>query len=188
MTKIWYCKLKPGHDVNDKNFCDLWTEVLGLCSSYTNPEAGSPTMHALYQSVDNPSQLIMLSGYPSTELNVECDKVYASKYMPKMFEFVQHVWLRQLELDIRSLPMDSKRITLTCGSSPDSQGQGVGGWDVWQSSDQAKQNLNNAQGEREGEGQDERIWVEISALTEPVQEQGVRARSERFVLNFLMGR
>jgi hypothetical protein len=49
--------------------------------------------------------IVMMSGYPDQELKDEADSKYAGTYMPRMRESVDHVDLRQLELDAKTLGM-----------------------------------------------------------------------------------
>jgi hypothetical protein len=101
---------------------------------------------------------MMITGYQSQELNTEADTVYASNYLPEMFKFVQHVWLRQSDLDVRVLPLDKELIIVTCGAEEGTQQGGVGGWDVWPATSQARAMKNASLEMREGDTK-ERVWV-----------------------------
>ncbi|THD00343.1 hypothetical protein EYZ11_000236 [Aspergillus tanneri] len=59
------------------------SDVFSLCASYTNPEISRP-MHALYQDTTDPTALLMITGYPSQELNTEADAQYAQLYLPRL--------------------------------------------------------------------------------------------------------
>ncbi|KAJ6155225.1 hypothetical protein N7470_005791 [Penicillium chermesinum] len=113
-------------------------------------------MHAMYQDTRNPSRLLMITGYPSQELNNEADKLYAQNYLARMLEHVQHVWLRQLELDISKVPLEDY-VLVTVGQDPAVWvgESGVGGWDVWPQTQQG-QNLPELQ------KQDNGVWVHVS--------------------------
>lgn len=117
-------------------------------------------MHAFYQDTADPARLFMITGYQSQELNAEADKVYAEKYLHKMFEFVEHKMLRQIDVDINTLPI-GKHVAVAYGKQAARwrEEDQAGGWDVLQMR-QAKMNANEAHGER-GE-EDERVWVQIS--------------------------
>lgn len=132
----------------------------------------------------------MITGYQSQELNTQADKVYAEKYLQKMFEHVQHVWLRQVDVDVSTLPIDRERVLVTCGEAPVEQSgaKGVGGWDVWQQTQQAKHNENGAQGVREGKSGEEKVWVQVSAWDESGDESAEPATGETFRLRKIMGR
>ncbi|KAL4890749.1 hypothetical protein BDV59DRAFT_183562 [Aspergillus ambiguus] len=165
ITKLWLCTIKDGKTITDPSFIQLLTDILKLCTSYTNPDTPSPHMHAFYQVVNKPSHLLMITGYPSQELNTEADKVYAEKYLPRLFEYVQHHWLRQLEVDVRQFPLDGERVIVTCDSGPGSgpvEGpmRGLGGWDIWKMTQQGK-HPGIVQGVRRDEGIGERVWVQI---------------------------
>jgi hypothetical protein len=47
----------------------------------------------------------MISGYPDRESNDKADSEYVRIYLPRMREFVDHVDLRQSELDAKTLGM-----------------------------------------------------------------------------------
>lgn len=117
-------------------------------------------MHAFYQDTADPARLFMITGYQSQELNAEADKVYAEKYLHKMFEFVEHKMLRQIDVDINTLPI-GKHVAVAYGKQAARwrEEDQAGGWDVLQMR-QAQLNENEAHGER-GE-EDERVWVQIS--------------------------
>lgn len=185
ITKFWLCSLLPGHSVCDPDFRTLFAEVLQLCSSYTNPDPGTPEMHVLFQSVDNASQLMMITGYQSQELNTEADKVYATKYLREMFKFVQHVWLRQLDLDVRVLPLDKELIVVTCGAEEGTRQGGVGGWDVWPATSQATAMKNASQEPREGDSK-ESVWVQVSEAPGAVIHDNTQ--NAQFVLKKIVGR
>jgi hypothetical protein len=184
ITKFWLFSLLPGRSVSDPSFKALFAEILQLCSAYTNPDAGTPEMHVLYQSVDDASQLMMITGYQSQELNTEADTVYATKYMSEMFKFVQHVWLRQLDLDVRDLPLDKEQIIVTCSTDERVQQGGVGGWDVWPAISQARANKNALQ-VQEGDSK-ERVWIQVSEASQAVT--GNNTQTAQFMLKKILGR
>ena len=80
----------------------------------------------------------MITGYPTQEMNTEADKIYAERFLPEMFENVQHVWLRQLDIDVATLPLEDS-IFVECGNRPSdwTDEMGVGGWDIWPQTRQA---------------------------------------------------
>jgi hypothetical protein len=128
---------------------------------------------------------MMITGYQSQELNTEADTVYATKYMSEMFKFVQHVWLRQLDLDVRVLPLDKEQIIVTCSTEEGMQQGGVGGWDVWPATSQAKANKNSSQEVQEGDSK-ERVWIQVSEASEAVT--GDNTQTAQFVLKKIVGR
>ncbi|KAJ5156387.1 hypothetical protein N7492_009190 [Penicillium capsulatum] len=119
-------------------------------------------MHVLYQDINSPSRLFMITGYPSQELNTQTDKIYAEKFLPSMFEFVRHVWLQQLDIDVTSLPLE-EQVTLAYGanSSAWKDQNARGGWDVWPDTAQAPKNASGERGTRNLESED-RVWVQVS--------------------------
>lgn len=159
--------------MNTPAFQSLITEIFDFYSSYTNPASGTPNMHFLYQDTKAPSRLLMITGYQSQNLNTEADKVYAERFLPRMFEFVQHGWLRQLDVDVKALPLE-EWVTVACGKRPSewrdsSSGtgtvnlKGVGGWDVWPDTSQGRKNDNGERGTRDlEENQNGMIWVQVS--------------------------
>lgn len=156
LIKFWRCKFKDGHSVDSPGFRQLLIDIFDLTKSYTNPEYGAPPMHAMYQDTRNPSQLLMITGYPSQELNTEADTVYAQKYLPRMFEYVQHVWLKQLHLDIAQVQLEDYAL-VAIGENPTGWvgESGIGGWDIWP---QTQQGLNMPDLQKQESG----IWVHVS--------------------------
>lgn len=171
ITKIWHCRLKDGHTTQSPSFIEVLTNILDLCASYTNPGRveSQPPMHAMYQDTNDPSQLLMITGYPSQELNTEADKRYAAKFLPRMFERVQHVRLKQLDADITTFPLagESSIITLAYGPEPegwkknDSSSSG-GGWDVFAQTEQARKNRDNVVGLSETVATAGLDWVQVT--------------------------
>ncbi|KAJ5818972.1 hypothetical protein N7474_004563 [Penicillium riverlandense] len=170
ITKFWHSTLKDGKSTNTPDFTQVLSEILELCSSYTNPDPVSQQMHALYQDVNDPTQLLMITGYPSEELNAEADKVYAEKYLSRLFEHVHHVWLKQLDIDVRTLPLNDK-LVVTCGKSPSDwkNSRCPGGWDVWKKTRQALDNDNEAKGVETLDNPDDGVWVQVSGWGEDAQ-------------------
>ncbi|KAE8419645.1 hypothetical protein BDV36DRAFT_293990 [Aspergillus pseudocaelatus] len=140
ITKIWLSTLKSKESIDPSEFTDLLCQILTHCSSYTNPDSNPklPPMHALFRSVESPDNLLMITGYPSQDMNNEADRTYAEAFLPRMFEFVQHNWLKQLDLDVCSLPLGNDDLVLQIRDTPAGQGvdQVVGGWDVWPETEQ----------------------------------------------------
>ncbi|KAJ5703876.1 hypothetical protein N7493_011014 [Penicillium malachiteum] len=134
MTKIWLCTLKDPSSISSPKFQQLITELLEFCASYTNPTGDNSAlpMHSFFQDTREPSQLFMITGYPSQEMNTEADNIYAERYLPRMFELVQHKVLRQISVDVRTLPLRGD-IVLTVGKNPDEwkDEKAIGNWDYW---------------------------------------------------------
>ncbi|KAH8700272.1 hypothetical protein BGW36DRAFT_373766 [Talaromyces proteolyticus] len=158
ITKLWHCRLREGCTADSPAFLQVLSEIFELCSSYTNPDPASPPMHIMYQDINDPAKLLMITGYQSQELNTEADKAYASNYLPRMFEHVQHGWLKQLDADIASFSLEES-LTVTYGLAPETWKleQGAGGWDVWPQTAQARKNINQVQDLKEG-----LVWVQIT--------------------------
>lgn len=134
ITKIWLCTLKDPNATSAPEFQQLIHELLGFCASYTNPSKDSalPPMHAFYQDTQDPAKLFMITGYPSQEMNTEADKLYAERYLPRMFGFVQHKALFQLDVDVQQLPL-SGHVVVTAAKRPDEwkHESAFGAWDYW---------------------------------------------------------
>ncbi|OGM42640.1 hypothetical protein ABOM_008436 [Aspergillus bombycis] len=141
ITKLWLSIVKTRDCMDSSDFHDLLAQILSHCSSYTNPESNPdlPPMHAFFQSVENPGILLMITGYPSQEINNAADKTYAATFLPRMFQVVEHKWLKQLDLDVRLLPLGDDDLTIQFRDTPldPGTGQAIGGWDVWLETEQA---------------------------------------------------
>jgi hypothetical protein len=204
LTKFWLFTLKdPSQDPSA--LTPLLTEILDLCSSFTNPhynatsasenDTNAPT-HAFYTITNKPNHMLMITGYPSQELNNEADKAYAEKYLPRLFEHVQHIWLRQIEVDINELPLGGEGVVVSIeegtsgGEGVDFGGVGKGGWDVWKKTRQGSEGDDILQGARKGEVVGERVWVHVHGRDgeeEGVDGSEVEGRSV-FYLRKLVGR
>ncbi|KNG87663.1 hypothetical protein ANOM_004123 [Aspergillus nomiae NRRL 13137] len=140
ITKLWLSTAKTKDYMDSSGFHDLLAQILSHCSSYTNPESNPelPPMHAFFQSVDNPDLLLMVTGYPSQEMNNAADDTYAATFLPRMFQFVEHKWLKQLDVDVSLLPLGNDNLTLQFCDTPvdTATGQVIGGWDVWPETEQ----------------------------------------------------
>ncbi|KAE8316580.1 hypothetical protein BDV41DRAFT_528555 [Aspergillus transmontanensis] len=138
ITKLWLSRLKAKDCIESSEFTELLSQILTHCSSYTNPESNpeQPPMHAFFHSVENPDQLLMITGYPSQEMNNAADGTYAKAFLPRMFELVQHRWLKQLDLDVCSLPLADDDLVLQFRDAPADLGADHGGWDVWPETEQ----------------------------------------------------
>ncbi|KAE8356314.1 hypothetical protein BDV28DRAFT_145349 [Aspergillus coremiiformis] len=160
ITKLWLSILKTNDTITTPEFHNLLPEILTHCASYTNPtsDPNSPPMHAFFQNIDNPVQILMITGYPTQEMNTAADVTYAQKYLSRVFQLVEHGWLKQLDLDVRSLPLDSDEIVLRLCDAPQEPGTdgAVGAWDVWP---QTEQGIRMRQSGGFGE---EKTWVEVS--------------------------
>ncbi|KAJ5288818.1 hypothetical protein N7478_001848 [Penicillium angulare] len=134
MTKIWLCTLKDTRSISTPEFQELITELLNFCGSYTNPykDPALPPMHAFFQDTQDPAKLFMITGYPSQEMNTEADNIYAERYLPRMFGFVQHKALWQVNLDVRALPLCGE-VAVAVGKNPGElkNESAVGAWDYW---------------------------------------------------------
>jgi hypothetical protein len=118
MTKLWYMTLKSPTTISSQPFRHLWTEVLAFCNSASGLALSG---HHLWQSLANPSVLVMLSGYPSQASNQAADKQYVeSGFMARMAEFVEHGRLLQVERDVNSLPVDGQVLCVETLSSAQS--------------------------------------------------------------------
>jgi hypothetical protein len=52
----------------------------------------------------------MTTGYPLQELNTEADTIYAGRFLSRLFEQVQHTWLKQLDMNIAETPLEENLI------------------------------------------------------------------------------
>ncbi|KAL3494902.1 hypothetical protein BJX62DRAFT_233871 [Aspergillus germanicus] len=188
LTKFWLFTLKDPSQP-PSSLSPLLTEILDLCSSFTDPHykpssapesSTNASTHAFYTITNKPGHMLMITGYPSQELNNEADKVYAEKYLPQLFEHVQHIWLRQIEVDIRELPLGGERVVVSVdegiagGEGVDFGGEGKGGWDVWKKTRQGSEGDDVVQGARKGESVGERVWVHVRGWSG--EEEGVGGR------------
>ncbi|CEL04902.1 hypothetical protein ASPCAL06026 [Aspergillus calidoustus] len=170
LTKFWLTKVKDRASLSDQTFLGLLRDATSFCASYTNPnnDPSTPTMHAFYRVVNtkgsgsSPSDLLlMVSGYPSQELNEEVHNVYMPEYGARMFEYVEHVSLRQVELVSSELPL-AEKVVISCttgGSEGRKDGQ-VGGWDIWEQTPEERAII-SAQGGRKDGIDGERVWVGV---------------------------
>lgn len=188
ITKFWHCTLKDEQSINSPLFQKLVGDILDLTSSYPNPEGGTPLMHVLYQDINSPSRLFMITGYQSQELNTEADGVYAEKYLPSMFEYVQHIWLRQLDLDVTALSL-GEQVVLACGKNPSAwkDDKALGGWDVWPDTRQAQKNTNSERGTRNLEDE-HRVWVQVSRWEDGAVNSIQPTEGERILLQKIAGK
>ncbi|KAL2828098.1 hypothetical protein BJY01DRAFT_255487 [Aspergillus pseudoustus] len=172
LTKFWLCTLKDkSPDVS--TLTPLLSEILELCASFSNQspnpttdEAPQSQTHAFYTVTNLPGHLLMITGYPSQALNDAADKAYAAKFLPRLFEHVQHVWLRQIELDVSELPIQGERAVVSVSSAEGSGsgiGEGKGGWDVWKKTRQGSEGGDGVQGARKGEDGLEKVWVHLKS-------------------------
>ncbi|KAL2783385.1 hypothetical protein BJX66DRAFT_318606 [Aspergillus keveii] len=154
LTKFWLTKVKDPKTFSDQAFLSLLRYATSFCATYTNPNnvPSVPTMHAFYHvtNANGPSEhLLMVSGYPSQELNEQVHNVYMPQYGARMFEYVEHVWLRQIELVSSELPLVN-RLLISCITGREGKKEGhVGGWDIWEQTPEA-QAIISAQGGQKG--------------------------------------
>ncbi|KAE8326268.1 hypothetical protein BDV39DRAFT_206162 [Aspergillus sergii] len=124
ITKLWLSTLKAKDCIESSEFTSLLSQILTHCSSYTNSQSKpeQPPMHAFLHSVENPDQLLMITGCPSQEINNAADGT----------------WLKLLDLDVCSLPLADDDLVLQFRDAPANLGadQVVGGWDVWPETEQ----------------------------------------------------
>lgn len=81
---------------------------------------------------------------------MEADSIYAEKYLQKMFQFVEHKMLRQVDIDIKTLQI-GKHISVAYGKKPATwtEEDQPGGWDVSQTTQGADE-------------EEDRVWVQVS--------------------------
>ncbi|KAL4901701.1 hypothetical protein BDW74DRAFT_181419 [Aspergillus multicolor] len=193
LTKLWLFKLRDGKSISDPPFMTLLSSILDLIASYTKPEPGAPSLHAFYEVTNRPAHLLMITGYPSQELNTAVDRVYSERFLGSLFEFVQHIWLRQIEVDLATAPLEAEGMVVTCGARPEDgivesgTGKGIGGWDVWKKTQQGKQGGSVVQGVREHEDDAERTWVQIKPWNSN-DEEDISGADEVFYLREIISR
>lgn len=191
ITKFWHCRLREGCTVDSPTFTQLFSQILDLCSSYTNPNSDpmlSP-QHIFYQDINNPSQLLMITGYQSEQLMLEASEDYTHKFREKMFEQVQHIWIKQVDADVSSfhpLQNEQRIITVTYGTAPQEwkNDESVGYWDVWPETEQAKADLYNARTLGVKDDMDGSVWVQVSSGNE----SATPAKGGKFLLREIMRR
>ncbi|KAJ5584771.1 uncharacterized protein N7459_004571 [Penicillium hispanicum] len=171
-TLVWHCVLKDPQTADSAEFRSLLSEILAMIASYSNPDPTSPPMHVFYQDAHDPAQLVMITGYPSQELNTEADTVYARDFMPRLFQYVTHKSLRQLDKDIGTLPLQDN-VLLVSGQEPGTER--TGGWDVWPQTAQGRRIL--------GEAADtEKVWVQVTPWDGHRTEEPQPTAREKFYL------
>ncbi|KIA75729.1 hypothetical protein HK57_00464 [Aspergillus ustus] len=193
LTKFWLCTLKDKSQ-NVSTLTPLLSKILELCASFSNQAPKSSTTtgdesehnagphsqsHAFYTVTNLPGHLLMITGYPSQELNDAADSAYAAKFLPRLFERVQHVWLRQIEVDVSELPVRGERVVVSVSSAEEEgsgSGNGVGeegkgGWDVWKRTRQGSEGGDGVQGARKGEDGLEKVWVHVNSWNGEGQRQ-----------------
>ncbi|KAL3452716.1 hypothetical protein BJX65DRAFT_302625 [Aspergillus insuetus] len=164
LTKFWLTRVKDPKTFSDPTFLSLLRDAASFCATYTNSKGDPsvPTMHAFYRvtNTNSPSDLLlMVSGYPSQELNEEVHNAYMPQYGARMFEYVEHVWLRQIELVSSELPL-VERVAISCTTGTEGKKGQVGGWDIWEQTPEA-QVIISAQGGRKDETAAERVWIGV---------------------------
>jgi hypothetical protein len=156
ITKIWHFTLKLGQDINSEPFQALWLDILEHCASYT--ERKSTDQHMLYQNKADKDSVVMITGYSTLESNLEADKVYAAKYMTRMFGLVEHRQLFLLSIDINDLPLQSDEVGLIINENKlDDSALGVGAWD------QSQQLKDQADARK--------TWVQLCRVDGPLDDQ-----------------
>ncbi|CAI7669267.1 unnamed protein product [Penicillium pancosmium] len=169
ITKLWLSTLKNEQSVNSPGFLQLISEILDFCASHSGPESG---MHAFYQDINNASRLFMITGYPSQELNTTADNVYAAEYLPRMFDYVQHV-------------------VVAYGKNPSQwkdEQKGIGGWDVWPKTVQAQKNAQVEGGNQNFEIAADQVWVQISRWEDGNADPAEPTEGEKLYLHKVMSR
>jgi hypothetical protein len=190
VTKLWLSVLKDPQSIDSPDFRELVSEILNLCSSYTNPEPSGPQMHVLYRNINNPSQLLMITGYQSQELNTQADAVYAEKLSPRMLQYVSHGWLRQLDIDVRALPLE-ENILVAYGKEPQewvNHNKSIGGWDIWPETAQGRNIRGNASGEDNSNSDEERYWVQVTDWNGHSEDTSQPINCEKLYLRKFVGR
>jgi hypothetical protein len=171
ITKIWFMRLKPSVSVSDQAFKDHWTEVLNFVN---NASGSTSAAHQLWQHISVPQCLVMISGYPSQESTDKADKEYVQRYYNQMGELVEHMGLKELQLDaelIRSPLLDSPVLSIETFSvvgeeqsefeakemekQMEATGLVVGGWDMWPDVQRAEKGLH-------GERGNDKDWVRLT--------------------------
>ncbi|KAL2813520.1 hypothetical protein BJX63DRAFT_431868 [Aspergillus granulosus] len=166
LTKFWLTTLKDLSQQPD-TLTPLLTEILELCSSFTGAlplpaTRRSQTTHAFFSVTNAPGHLMMITGFPSQELNNEVHEAYEAQFLSRFFAHAQHVWMRQIEVDIRELPIQGNKVVVNVslgskGDSAETEEEGKGGWDVLTKTRQEAEEGDVVQGEVEGE----RAWVSV---------------------------
>ncbi|PYH98012.1 hypothetical protein BO71DRAFT_395671 [Aspergillus ellipticus CBS 707.79] len=161
LIKLWHFTLLPTTTPTDPSLIALLTEITTFCATYTNPTSSpsAPETHAFYHDIQDPRKLVMITGYPTQEMNEEADRAYVEKYIGRMKELVKHEWLRQIELDVTSLGLGEDMV-VACGPEE----REVGGWDVWK-------------GKPQGEG---KVWVMVKG--------GKELEGDGLILKKIVGR
>lgn len=187
MIKFWLSTLKEGKSVDSPSFQNLISEILEFCSSYTKSGPGAPDAHFFYQDTRDPARVLMITGYPSLELNTEADAIYAERFLPKMFEQVQHTWLKQLDISIGEIPL-GERVIVAYGKEPSSWVDGgVGGWDVWPATPQGRKIIARAQGSEALEVED-KDWVLIAGWNGQIDDGTAPKGGEKLFLRKITSR
>lgn len=124
ITRLWFFTLKPNISPTDPVFLALWAQILTLCASYTpTPTASSSQVHVAHISTPHPQRphhslffsssspssssssphsahlFVLISTYPSLALCSQADAAYRSRFQPRLFEMVQHLALRQMDME-----------------------------------------------------------------------------------------
>lgn len=114
--------------------------------------------------------------------------MYASKYLPSMFEFVQHQWLRHLDLDVTTLPLDHD-LEMAYGTYPSQwrSEEAVGSWDIWPETQQDRKILNGKHDFRTTKSS-EKVWVQFSRWSEDLPPSAEPVEGERLYLKKVVSR
>jgi hypothetical protein len=172
-TKFWLFALKDGITSTSQPFTQLLAEIVEFCASYTNPGPGSPQMHAFYKASNAPSDILLITGFPSQELNDEAHEVFVEKFFARMFELVEHRSMKQVEVDVKEFPLDQERLAVVTSGEKIAGLKGKGGWDVLQKA--------------EDKPTAEEVWVHVLPWDEEVENSSVGA-GEMLYLEKIVGR
>lgn len=187
MIKFWLSTLKQGKSVESPAFQDIISEILDFCASYTKSDPDAPDSHAFYKDTKHPTRVLMITGYPSQELNTEAHEIYAQKLLPRMFEQVEHTWLKQLDMSIAEIPLGDD-LVVAYGKEPSTWvKRGVGGWDVWPSTPEGKQVRAKVQGSATEEVENQ-TWLQVAEWHGPSDGNEVPRDGEKLFLKKITSR
>ncbi|KAJ5313947.1 uncharacterized protein N7443_000831 [Penicillium atrosanguineum] len=184
MIKFWLSTLKEGKSIDSTAFQSMISDILEFCATYTKSDSEA---HAFYHDTKDPTRVLMITGYPSQELNAEADKIYAERFLPRMFDQVQHTWLKQLDMSIAEIHLEDNLI-VAYGKEPSAWvDRGTGGWDVWPSTPQGKQAAAKIQGSVRPEMENQ-MWLQIAAWNGKIEDSKVPRDGEKLLVKKIISR
>lgn len=172
-TKFWRFALKDDVTATSQPFTQLLTEIVEFCASYTNPDPALPQMHTFYKVSNAPSDVLLITGFPSQELNDEAHEVFVERFSARMFELVEHRSMRQVEVDVREFPLGQERLVVVTSGERIAGLKGKGGWDALQKAEDMPAA--------------EETWVQVLPWDEEVESSSVGA-GETLYLEKIVGR